>query len=1119
MNKKYKNLPFSSNSNRLLFGLGGLWIIVFFACQKEPKTPTLFERLSAERTGIHFKNEIIENDTHNILNFTNLYTGSGVGIGDFDNNGLTDIFLGGCLESSRLYLNQGDFRFKDVTNEAGVNTGRWITGVAVVDINADGLEDVYLSVSGMAEGTKRANLLYINQGLTNGIISFKEQAETYGLADTSQCTHANFFDYDKDGDLDVFMIVNPTNYKLYNVNNIRRKRVNGEATSTDKLYQNNGDGTFTDVSRQAGILIEGYSLSLNVSDLNNDDWPDVYVTNDFLTNDILYINNQDGTFTNQAKEKLKHTSFASMGVDVADINNDGHPEIYVLDMFPEDNYRQKMIMGADNYDRFQYMLKMGYEPQYSRNTMQLNNGDGTYSEIGQLLAVHKTDWSWSALLADYDNDGFRDLYVTNGFRRDLGNLDFVNYSNSNAFGSPESRKIEQLKAIKEQPGAKLSNYIFKNEGRLNFTKKSREWGIDEPSYSHGAAYADLDNDGDLDLVVNNVSQETFVYKNKADELTQNHYLKVKLKGSNQNPDALGTKVWVYVGKQILYAEHTPYSGYESSVDKTLHFGLGTIKKLDSIQILFPEGGKILTKNVSVDTTIIFDVKASKKVKDSDNQLFNNISQLEFKENHAKYQLFYQQEEDLQVDFKAQPLLPHQHSLLGPAMAKGDVNNDGLEDFFIGGAAGFLGSFFLQKEDQTFEEVPFSLDEKSEDVNALFFDADGDQDLDLYVVSGGVVFDKNLAVYQDRLYRNDGEGNFVKAGNALPQMWTSTKAIAAGDYDNDGDLDLFVGGRVIPEKYPITPESYLLDNEGGIFKNVTEDKVADLTKIGMVTDAIWSDYDNDEDLDLVIVGEWMPITFIENHNGKFIVENAKQAIKNSAGWWNCISEGDFDNDGDMDYLAGNLGLNSNYKASPTEPVCLYVNDYDKNGTLDPVLCQYVDGVEYPVPSRDKLVSQIPPIKVRFTTYQKYAETDFDGLFKGRELKDMQVFESQTFTSSFIENLGEGNFSIHALPVEMQIAPINKFLVKDINSDGYLDAIAVGNTYDTEVSMGRYDAFTSAILLGKGNNQFDVLKGNETGFLADKAAKNLTSLKIGKTDQEIYLVGNNRDSLQIFELTNN
>jgi len=1089
--------------------------VLCLSCQNFQKDPPLFQRVLSTQTGITFKNEVIEDEVNNILNFTNIYTGSGIGIGDFDKDGQADIFFGGCMESSRLYLNKGNFKFEDITTKAKIATDRWITGVTVGDINADGWEDIYLSVSVGIKGEKRKNLLYLNQGLKNGELTFLEAAEKMGIADTSQCTHANYLDYDKDGDLDLFLIVNPTDYQLYNVNNIRRKKVKGEAASTDKLYRNNGDGTFTNVSKEAGILIEGYSLSLNVSDLNQDNWPDIYITNDFLSNDIVYINNQDGTFTNQAAERLKHTSFASMGIDVADINNDGHPEIYVLDMFPEDNYRQKMIMGGDNYDRFQYMLKMGYEPQYSRNTLQLNNGDGTFSEIGQMLNVHKTDWSWSALLADYDNDGYRDLYVTNGFRRDLGNLDFINYNNKNAFGSPAAREQAQLKSIKEQPGAQLPNYIFKNEGGLKFTKKSKEWGIAEPSYSHGAAYADLDLDGDLDLVINNVSQEAFIYENQADKLTNNHYLKIKLEGTPENPMALGAKIWLYYEDQIQFAEQTIYRGYESSIDPVLHFGLGAINKIDSLKIIFPDGKIKLTKNVRVDTTFV----CRNEVSTSFLNLPKSAKQVgAFQTIPQNYGLNYLHEEDLQIDFKAQPLLPHQHAQIGPAMAKADINGDGLADVFIGGAAGKKGVFFIQKTDGRFDQKDWDLDAKYEDTNALFLDVDKDGDKDLYVCSGGVVFNKDAAIYQDRLYLNDGKGNYTKAINALPEMPTSTKAIAATDFDKDGDIDLFVGGRVVPTKYPMLPTSYLLENQNGVYKNSTEKLAPKLSNIGMVTDAIWSDYDGDKDPDLVLVGEWMPITIFENDNGKLKVENAKLKIENSNGWWNCISAGDFDKDGDVDYLAGNLGLNTNYKASATEPVCIYANDFDKNGQIDPVMCQYIGGIEYPISSRDKLIAQIPAIKVRFNTYSKYAEANFDKLFKGRELKEMQVLESHLFESCYLENIEAGKFEIRSLPIEMQIAPINKFLVKDLNKDGHLDAIAIGNANSTEVSTGQYDAFTGAIMYGNGKGDFTIKRGAATGFLTDKFAQNILEIQQNTTREDLFLVGNNQDSLQVFKSLN-
>jgi len=1108
-------------------------LLLSAACTDISKKKPLFERLAAQRTGINFKNEIIEDDTYNFLNFSNIYTGSGVGIGDFNKDGLADIFFGGCMESSRLYLNQGDFKFKEATKEAGLVTNRWVTGVTVVDINSDGWQDLYLSVSGIGPPEKLQNVLFINNGLRdeNSQISFTESAALYGVADTSPSTHANFFDYDKDGDLDLFVIENPPEYELEKVNEIHPKKVKGEAISTDKLYRNNtvennierkedqlgSEKTralplFTNVSNEAGILIEGYSLSLNISDLNNDNWPDVYITNDFLSNDIAYINNQDGTFTNRAAELFKHTSYASMGIDVADINNDGLPEVYVLDMLPEENYRRKMIGTSGNYDRFQRTIDRGYEPSYTRNTLQLNNGDGTFSEVGQQFDVHKTGWSWSALLADYDNDGFRDLYITNGFKRDLGNLDYINYGNWNPFGTTESKRERRLALIHEQPEASLLNYVYQNQKGEGFEKKSKEWGIDERSVSSGAAFADFDLDGDLDLVVNNIGQEAFVYENKANELSENRYLKLKLEGNPYNSQALGAKIWLYYGKEMQFAEHTTYRGYQSSVDPILHFGLGDIRYLDSLKVVFPDGKATVRKNIKTDTLLLIKNSSAKMgVASSKEEKECALFEIAAPQNQIKYL----HQEDKQVDFKGQSLLPHQHSQLGPAMARGDINGDGYEDIFMGGAAGKSAVLFVQKPDGSFIQREWPLDDAYEDTNALFFDSDADGDLDLYVCSGGVVQYGKPTIYQDRLYQNDGSGNFVRNKKALPEMYTSTKAIAAADYDQDGDEDLFIGGRVSPGKYPSSPQSYLLENQKGSFRRSFQENASKLNQIGMVTDALWADFDNDQDKDLILLGEWMPITIFENQEGKLDTEPI--IIKDTNGWWNTIAKGDFDNDGDIDFLAGNLGLNTDYRASLEEPFRLYAKDFDKNGSIDPILTQYIDGVEQAVAYRDNLIAQIPSLKRRFTNYKQYAEAPFKDIFKVAEMKNAEVLESYLFSSCYVENLGQGQFKIRPLPMDLQMAPLKKFLIDDFDGDVNLDALVIGNDYSTDVTIGRYDAFTGAVLLGDGTGSFKVERGATSGFLANKNAQNMIKVLLGTDTEsgEFIWVGNNSDSLQVFK----
>jgi hypothetical protein len=790
----------------IFISLTFLWIETAYAQMSDA---VLFQKLNPRKSGIKFKNSLRETGEENMLSFINFYTGSGVGILDVNNDNLPDIFFGGNQVSSRLYLNKGGLEFEDITDASGVNTDRWITGVSVVDINQDGFDDIYLSVSGFWETHNTENVLFVN----NGDNTFTERAAEYNLNEKEQTTHTSFFDYDRDGDLDAYLAINPTDFKLNAINPLSEPKINGEARSTDKLYRNEGNGRFTDISKEAGILIEGYSLGVNTSDFNRDGWIDVFVTNDYISNDLLYINNGDGTFTNRLGEYFRYTSFASMGNDAGDFNNDGYLDIISLDMLPESSYRQKVIVGTPGYDSYLHAKSLGYFPKFSRNVLQLNNGNNTFSEIGRLAGIHQTGWSWVPLLTDLDNDGDRDLFVTTGFRRDMGNMDFV-YNNDHSpfkkgINLPSTR--EQLNAIKMVKGVPIINYAFKNNNDLTFSKTSIDWGFEEETYSSGLAVADLDNDGVFEIIINNVGQEASVYENKSEILTSNNYLKVYLKGADGNQKGIGSKVSIYYDGKIQYIDFTPYRGYMSTVERNILFGTGTCTRLDSVEIIWPDGKRSVRYDVKTNTTLSVQHEPAFATYPGIRKHRNHL--MEFTEISPELGIAYAHQENFQVDFYNQPLLPHQHSRLGPSIAVSDMNNDELEDFFIGGARGFPATLFFQQSDGTFHSEEFPFDHKFEDMGSLLFDFDGDHDLDLYVVSGGTFVGRNLDLYQDRFYLNDGRGNFTRTTDILPTINSSGSVVTAADFDMDGDLDLFVGGRISPMNYPDPPKSFLLENMG------------------------------------------------------------------------------------------------------------------------------------------------------------------------------------------------------------------------------------------------------------------------------------------------------------------
>lgn len=1107
-----------------------IYLLFIFSCkQKEPDT--LFIRLSAEQTGIDFNNKVTENDSINPIDMEFLYNGGGVAIGDFNNDSLPDIYFTASQVPNRLYLNKGNFRFEDITDKARVGgEGKWSNAASVVDINNDGLPDIYVCATISKNPEQRRNILYINQGHDkNGVPVFKDMAKEYNLADTGLSVHAAFFDYDNDGDLDMYLV----HTKLAQRNSTRFDGSSEEDRGplSDKLYRNDGDKgeghpVFTDVSKEAGINDEGYGLGVAIADLNEDGWKDIYVTNDFFGSDLLYINQGNGTFINKINSCLKHTSQSAMGNDIADINNDGLEDIIAVDMNPEDNYRKKKNMNGSSYYIYQAMAAGRMMLQYTRNTLQLNNGIikrdtgdqplPVFSDIAFYAGVAETDWSWSPLLADFDNDGYRDLFITNGYPKDVTDHDF-------AFFQSSSPALSHKELSEKIPQIKIPNYAYRNTGGLRFENVTKDWGFSIPSFSNGAAYVDLDRDGDLDYVVNNINDKAFVFENTSEKQGANNYLNIRFKGGKENGQGIGAIAEVYYNDKMQVAENAPYRGYLSTMDEGVHFGLGNQKMIDQIIIKWPGGNKEVLENIPANQTITVDMaNAFPEVRSGvmRGALFTDIT--------SDSRVDYRHSEFDYIDFDIQRLLPHKLSEYGPGLAAGDVDGNGLDDLFIGPSAGFEGSFLLQQANGTFIQkqmlgIVQKDARKPEVLGVLLFDADGDGDPDLYTASGSNEFYPNTKNYQDRIYINDGKGNYSYDSAALPINYASKSCVKAADIDRDGDLDLFIGGRVIPQQYPRPASSFILRNDaknGQVrFTDITSEAAPGLKNIGLVCDAVWSDYDNDGWPDLVVAGEWMPISFFHNKNGKLEDVTATSGLKDKKGWWNSIVAGDFDNDGDIDYVAGNVGLNTFYRGDSLHPVSIYAGDFGKNGSYVSIPSLYLpdekgEKKEFPAHTRDDLIGYVPALKKKFLTYKSFAEAKMNQLFDQHELDDALKLTADYFSSSYIENKGAGKFSIHPLPAMAQFSSINGMIADDINEDGFLDLLICGNDYGTELTTGRYDAMNGLVMLGNGKGDFASLTLSQSGLFIPGNAKALVRLK-GAGSSYLVAATQNKGALKIFQ----
>ena len=1103
---------------RLLFRLvlaGSLILLLITGLSSCNKTKgKLFTSLPHNRTGIDFNNLIQESEEFNVLDYGYLYNGAGVATGDINNDGLPDIYFCGNFVESKLYLNKGNLKFEDITNKARVEgSGNWNTGVSMADINGDGFLDIYVCSSTDGRSQYRKNLLYIN----NGDLTFTESAAAWGINDDGYSTHGAFFDYDKDGDLDLFVI----NHSLdrFAHPDSAQKRMH-DPIYEHKLFRNTGN-RFVNANTEAGMKtnIMNFGLGLALADFNNDNWPDIYVCNDYSEQDYFYLNQKDGTFSEQLENYFDHVSLSSMGTDAADVNNDGFIDLFTLDMDPEDNYENKKVAGPDNFDQYSILKNTGFYNQTTRNMLQINNGGRYFSDIGQYAEVFATNWSWSPLLCDYDNDGLKDLYISNGYGRNSTYMDAILASvrqmSNQQKGMPHMSKLEVVQTI---PPTILKNYIFRNNGDNTFTNVTDVWGDEEPNLANGTAYADLDNDGDMDLVTNVINGYAGVYRNNSEKMNSNHFLKIRFEGTGLNKGGIGAKVEIRDQHRLQVQEFMPSRGYMSSMNHELIFGLGKADIIDELKVTWPDMREQIITGIKADQTIV---------------LKNNEAQAaELKPSTEKKPLFIPDEnndlsyfkhtENDYVDFRKQILLPHFLSTQGPHIAKGDVNNDGLEDLWFSGAAGTSGKLYIQERNGSFKlsrQQSFDSDSKCEDIGAIFFDADGDSDNDLYVVSGGNEFTSRSPELQDRLYLNDGKGLFTKTDGRIPVMLTSGSCVKAADIDNDGDSDLFTGGRLIPGAYPLAPRSYILENNGkGYFTDATARFSKELLEPGMVTDAVWTDFNGDNKTDLVISGEWMKIRAFMNTGSTLTEITDNCGLKDTEGWWNSIHGADFDKDGDIDFIAGNMGLNTRIKVSTAEPATIHSKDFDNNGTLDAIMCYYIQGVSYPFYAKDDLQAQLPFIKKKYPDYESYSDQTINDIFSPEEMKDALLLKATLFSSSYIENKGNGQFEIRALPREAQYFPVYGIASGDYNKDGHTDILLAGNFTGTRVKFGEQDAGKGLMLAGNGKGEFTSMSDSESGIFIKGEVRDIEEVKL-PDGKSIFVFALNNNKAKCYALNDN